>query len=93
MSLVPVLREQLRLTALRILATNPTEYGLAANVLLALVQSQGHPGLLGSELAGELQYLQDAELVVPVRKVISPELRAWRITKAGRDFLAERGIE
>lgn len=93
MILTPILREQLRLTTLRILATNPTEYGLSVNVVLALVQSQGHPGLSLNDLAAELLYLQEAELVSPVKKVISPEMRAWRITKSGRDFLAERGIE
>jgi hypothetical protein len=35
-----------------------------------------------------LQYLVDKSLLTAVTKTISPENPAWRITAAGRDFLA-----
>ncbi len=34
-----------------------------------------------------------AAQVVRVPKPISPELTTWRISAAGRDFLAERGLD
>ncbi len=41
---------------------------------------------------GELVYLMDKGLVVVVAKQLSPENKRWRITAAGRDFLAEQGL-
>ncbi len=36
----------------------------------------------------ELDYLVDKGLLAEVPQTISPEVRAWRITATGRDFLA-----
>lgn len=36
----------------------------------------------------ELDYLTDKRLLAEVPKAISPEVRAWRITAEGRDYLA-----
>ena len=47
----------------------------------------------GAEIAQEIAYLVDKNLMTPVPKRISPEMRAWRITADGRDFLAEEGYE
>jgi len=41
---------------------------------------------------GELVYLLDKGLVTRVEKQLSPENKRWRITAAGRDFLAEQGL-
>lgn len=40
----------------------------------------------------ELLYLLDKGFVVATEKTISPEIKRWRITAAGRDFLAEQGL-
>ena len=45
------------------------------------------------EIKDEVAYLVDKGLLVPVSKKVSPELKAWRITAEGRDFLAEEGHE
>ena len=88
----PEQREQLRLSLLRFLDGNLTAYGLSANLLLAFARSEGRPGLTLAETRVELEYLADKGLVSQTPKPISPENRAWRITAAGRDFLAERGL-
>jgi len=49
----------------------------------------GFPTPQDSALERELQYLEDKAQVAQVLKGISPENRAWRITAAGRDYLAE----
>lgn len=41
---------------------------------------------------GELVYLLDKGLVTRVEKQLSPENKRWRISAAGRDFLAEQGL-
>jgi len=45
------------------------------------------------EIQDEVSYLVDKGLLVPVPKRVSPEIKAWRITADGRDFLAEEGHE
>lgn len=86
-------REHLRLSLLRLLGINPTEYGTPLGMLRAMAAAEGRPDLTVADVRAELLYLADAGLVRRVDKQISPELSAWRITKLGRDFLAERGIE
>ena len=44
------------------------------------------------ELDDELLYLHDKGFAAPVDKAISPELKRWRITAAGRDFAAVEGL-
>jgi hypothetical protein len=86
-------REQLRLSLLRLLAMNPTPFGVPGSFLRVGAASEGRPGLSQEAVQTELLYLADAGLAVRVEKVLSPENACWRVTKAGRDFLAERGIE
>ena len=45
------------------------------------------------EVERELQYLADKTFVAEVPKAISPEVVRYRITAAGRDFLAANGLE
>lgn len=85
----PADREQLRLSLLRHLAENPTRWGYNLALLRQLLAAEGHPRLSAETIEAELLYLADKGLVAPVEKLLSPELKAWRITAAGRDVLAE----
>jgi hypothetical protein len=82
-------REQLRLSLLRFLEDNPTRYGLPATLLLQFARAEGRHKLIEDDLVPEIEYLEDKGLIVSVMKTISPENRAWRITAAGRDFIAQ----
>jgi hypothetical protein len=80
-------REQIRLSVLRYCdAADP--YGLADELLLQFIRSEGFRTVTAAQLRAELQYLTDKSLLTAVPKTISPENSAWRITAAGRDFLA-----
>jgi len=84
-------REQRRLSILRHLARNPTRWGYNVALIRQLLAADGMP--CGADaLEAELLYLEDKGLVARTEKIISPELRAWRITAAGRDYAAEHGI-
>ncbi len=58
--------------------------------------------VMGAQMAGfpatddtvrsALAYLGDKGLVAPVAKILNPEVKRWRITAAGIDFLAEAGL-
>jgi hypothetical protein len=80
-------REQIRLSILRYCeAADP--YGLADELLLQFIRSEGFRSVTAAQLRAELQYLADKSLLAAVPKTLSPENAAWRITAAGRDFLA-----
>lgn len=81
-------REQLRLSLLRFLDENVTRFGFQLGYLLQRARSEGRPKLTSDEADAELIYLEDKKFIEQPAKAISPELRAWRITAAGRDFLA-----
>jgi hypothetical protein len=84
-------RELYRIALLRVLEANETQWGLSASVLAVHVAVFGFRGL-GTELAStELRYLQDKGFVKVPSKAISPENETWRITAAGRDWLAQNG--
>jgi len=88
------MRELLRLTLLRELSANPTRFGLASRYILTIARASiGLRDLTVADVEAELSYLQDKGLAEPVEKLVSPENRAWRITAAGRDFLAEQSGE
>lgn len=44
------------------------------------------------EIAEEVSYLLDKGLLTSVEKVLSPENVRYRITAAGRDYLAKEGL-
>jgi hypothetical protein len=48
--------------------------------------------LTEAEVESEMLYLTDKGLAEETTKILSPENQAWRITAAGRDFLATLGI-
>lgn len=82
-------REQLRLSLLRFLDANARgQFGLSEGLLHQLARAEGRPELVPADITRELQYLADKEMVTEVRKAISPENRAWRITATGRDHFA-----
>ena len=84
-------RELYRAALLRVLEANETQWGLSAPVLAVHVAVFGFRGL-GAEVAScELRYLQDKGFVKATAKAISPENQSWRITAAGRDWLAQNG--
>ena len=87
----PQQREQLRLSTLRCCEL-ASSYGLATPLLRQFLISEGVRNLTDDSLRAELLYLVDKGLIAPVPKLISPEVEAWRITAAGRDFLSQRGI-
>lgn len=82
-------REQVRLSLLRY-CESADQYGLAAGLLLQFVRNEGFRSVTAENLDAEILYLADKGFLSAVIKSISPENRAWRITAAGRDFLAER---
>lgn len=85
----PTEREHIRLSLLRFLAENPTRWGFNLALLTQMARAEGRTGLEPQQVEAELLYLEDKGLITRCEKVLSPELRAWRITAAGRDFLAE----
>jgi len=87
--MLPDLREQLRLSLLRHLDANQTRFGQQEIYLLQLVRAEGMPMITREDISNELAYLEDKELAKPIAKLLSPELRAWKITAAGRDFFAQ----
>lgn len=44
------------------------------------------------EIDAELLYLADKGLVVVTDKLVSPELKRWRVTADGRDYAATEGL-
>ena len=78
--------EQIRLSLLRYLA-EATPYPLSEPLLLQCLRCEGWTEA-SSTVARELAYLADKRLVEAVPKIISPENPTWRITSAGRDFVA-----
>jgi len=91
--MTPQEREALRLTLLRVLNSNKTQFGMAKTLLLAVAKPQGFSGLTGAQVGEELDYLEQKGLAMRVPKQISPELTAWRLSAAGRDYLAEHGLD
>jgi hypothetical protein len=88
MNLDAAQREVFRTCLLKLLAANGTNrFGLQCKALASLVVSYGFRPV-EAEVAQEIDYLADKGLVAEIRKVLSPENRAWRITAEGRDQLA-----
>jgi hypothetical protein len=84
-------RERLRIAILQQLA-QVGESGMQLPHILTGAKLAGFPEATSSELASELAYLCDKDLICPIAKAISPENRRWRIVASGRDHLAELGL-
>ncbi|HTH46279.1 MAG TPA: hypothetical protein VMB21_02085 [Candidatus Limnocylindria bacterium] len=88
MNLIPEQRELFRHALLAVLERDGSAvFGLSAATLAELVKPRGFRPVV-AEVEAELAYLQDKDLVTTIAKTLSPEVKAWRITAAGRDFLA-----
>ena len=83
-------REQLRLSLLRFLDENKTRFGIAQSLLFQQAKNEGRSSLTITDVEFELEYLAEKQLVFEPVKLLSPELRSWKITAGGRDFLAQR---
>lgn len=44
------------------------------------------------QIDAELLYLADKGLVAVADKLVSPELKRWRVTADGRDYAAQEGL-
>lgn len=88
-TLDPQQRELARLSILRHLdASSGATAGLGETLLQVMLRNEGSP-LTIEQLKAELEYLQDKQFIAPLTKAISPELKLWRITAAGRDAYAQ----
>jgi hypothetical protein len=89
MNLTPELREQVRLSLLRY-GLGTFTVGLARQYLA----SEGFRGLSREDVQAEIDYLADAGkgLLAHESKPVSPEVRKYKTTAAGRDYLAEQGV-
>jgi hypothetical protein len=81
-------REQLRLSLLRILARNPTRWGISIGLIEQQLAAEGSPSATG-DIEAELLYLTDRGMVAGVSQVVAPNRLHWRITAAGRDAWAQ----
>lgn len=88
MKLTPQLREAARLRILHAVAGH--RFGAPENFVQIALQTDGFD-MSATDVAEELDYLSDPKkgLVIQVDKRISPEVRHWKITAEGRDFLAQ----
>jgi hypothetical protein len=90
MNITPEIREQIRLSLLRY-GLNHFTIGLARQYLA----SEGMRGLSREEVQAEINYLADPQkaLLRENPKAVSPEMRTYATTAAGRDYLAEAGLD
>ncbi|MBI5771906.1 MAG: hypothetical protein HZA93_29305 [Verrucomicrobia bacterium] len=65
---------------------------LPVSTLLQAARLAGFRSAEPATIAAELSYLADKGFVAAADKALSPEMREWRVTAAGRDYLASRGI-
>jgi hypothetical protein len=84
--------ENFRLAILKVAAANLSRWGLGLVGFKLHVARFGFNETTVAEIGPEVDYLAGKGLMEPVAKHLSPENRAWRITPAGRDFLAEREL-
>lgn len=83
-------RELLRLNLLRQLdAVAPSSLRVSA---LHVGTFSGGFDVQVREVEAELGYLADKGLVKLSDKAISPEIKHWQVTAAGRDLVAQQGL-
>ena len=86
----PQSREQLRLSVLRYLDRASGRF-LYESLIRELISADFGGQISGEAVHSEMLYLRDKGLVrnpTPDERPISPEIRSWTITAAGRDFWA-----
>ena len=85
--------EIIRLSLLRYCeAAGRSGYSMSTVLLLASLKAEGFSHLTRPEVESELLYLRDKGLLDKLVRPVSPELSHWRITAAGRDFLASNSF-
>jgi len=88
--MTPELRELLRQRILSLLEA-ASNLGLRENVIALQLNAAGFE-TTPLAVANEIFYLADKGFVTATAKQISPELKRWRITAEGRDYLASEGL-
>ena len=88
--MIPELRELLRQRILGLLDA-ASSLGLREGSIHLQITAAGFE-TKPNEVAAEIVYLADKGFVTATDKPISPELKRWRITAAGRDYLATEGL-
>jgi hypothetical protein len=89
--ILPQTREQVRMSLVRY-AAEAGARGLSASLLYQFVRSEYRRTFSAQDLAAEIQYLIDKGLLGGVDKPISPENAVFRVTAAGRDWLATQAF-
>lgn len=85
----PGQREQFRLALLRYLDEDGSGmFGLPSVRFHARARAEAFDATF-EIVERELEYLADKGFVSEIAKPLSPENRAWKLTAAGRDFLAQ----
>lgn len=84
------LRELFRLKVLQLIEACGST-GIRANSLGIQLAAAGYT-VKAEEISNAVTYLSDAGFITEVAQAISPELKRWRIVKAGWDFLAQQGL-
>lgn len=59
---------------------------------MVMARMRGFEGASREDVAKEIAYLEDKGLLALHEKTVSPENRRWRVTAAGRDWLAGEGL-
>jgi hypothetical protein len=83
-------REVVRRTIIRLISA-ARQYGVDKDFLRSQVRAPGP--IPEDDLLSEVDYLVSAGFIELVPKAISPENKRWKITKAGRDYAAEEGLD
>jgi hypothetical protein len=85
--------ETLKLFRINLLrqARGAKEFGLSVNEFVVGAKTEGH-SVDADTVSEELRYLEGKKHVEIVPAEISPEVKSFRITPAGRDWLATQGL-
>lgn len=65
-------------------------FGVSAQYLLQRARAEGRGNLEQFQADTELDYLAEKKLLNLVPKTLSPEIRHYRISAEGRDYLAQQ---
>jgi len=83
-------RRNLRIMLLLCAAKAPL--GLTLETAKVVLNSKGFRSS-GEDIQAEITYLVDKGWMAELTKRLSPEIRSWRVTAEGRDFLAQEGFD
>lgn len=84
-------KELFRKAILQVLDLNRTRFGLPPSAVRLHLGQFGFPMATVDSIQEELDYLTSKNLAEEVVKVVSREVRAWRITSGGIAFLDAQG--